>query len=135
MAPDQLINYFNGHLIVTKVENSGAFLSLGNDLPGSVKSVLLSILPTLVLIFGLFYLFSKTSMPAITMIGLGSIVGGGIGNIFDRIVHGSVTDFLYIHFDLFHTGVFNMADVSIMAGTGLILLQSLVRKKTSDHLT
>ena len=55
------------------------------------------------------------------MIGLSFIIGGGIGNIYDRIVHGSVTDFLHIDLGLFRTGIFNMADVSIMVGMGIVL--------------
>jgi len=51
-------------------------------------------------------------------------VGGGIGNMFDRYLYGSVTDFLHIDLGWLRTGVFNMADVSVMVGTALILLHS-----------
>ena len=49
-------------------------------------------------------------------IGLCSVAGGGIGNIFDRVMYGSVTDFLYVRVGIFQTGIFNFADVSITAG-------------------
>lgn len=62
-------------------------------------------------------------------IGVCFLIGGGIGNIYDRIVYGSVTDFLHMDFVLFKTGIFNMADVSIMTGIGLLLLQTLLAKK------
>ena len=58
------------------------------------------------------------------------IIGGGIGNIFDRIVYGSVTDFLYLNFGgIMKTGIFNIADLSVTTGMILILISSF--KKTS----
>ena len=57
------------------------------------------------------------------------IVGGGFGNIYDRIVHGSVTDFMHINFIIFQTGVFNVADVSIMTGTFILLIQAYIKRK------
>ena len=56
------------------------------------------------------------------IIAFGLIIGGGIGNLYDRVVFGRVTDFLHMNFHFFQTGVFNMADVSIMTGTFIMLL-------------
>ena len=68
--------------------------------------------------------------------GLGFIVGGGIGNMIDRILLGSVTDFLHMDFVLFRTGIFNAADVSIMVGMFLLLFQSFFhRSDTKSVLT
>ena len=53
-----------------------------------------------------------------------TIIGGGIGNIYDRILYSSVTDFLYLEFGKLHTGIFNMADVSVVIGVLLILVNS-----------
>ena len=61
-------------------------------------------------------------MSKITFLGICFIIGGGIGNIFDRIWHGSVTDFIYIEYQPFHTGVFNVADLSITTGALLIII-------------
>lgn len=49
------------------------------------------------------------------------VIGGGIGNLADRIIHGSVTDFLHLDLGVLQTGIFNFADVSIMAGLMMIL--------------
>ena len=66
----------------------------------------------------------------ISIIGFSLIIGGGIGNIFDRIVYGSVTDFLYLDFGgIFKTGIFNIADLSVTTGMILILISSF--KKNS----
>ena len=61
-------------------------------------------------------------MPRGILLGLACIVGGGIGNLWDRTLYGSVTDFMLIDFDVVRTGIFNVADVSIMVGVGLVLL-------------
>jgi len=122
------ISIIDNHVTLTKVENTGAFLSAGNDLPDVVRLVLLTILPLVVLGFGLYYLLSKKDLPIALQIGLCFLIGGGIGNIYDRIRFGSVTDFLHIDFGLFRTGIFNLADVSIMIGIGILFIQSFKKK-------
>ena len=58
------------------------------------------------------------------------IVGGGVANVFDRIVYGSVTDFMHIDFGgSLRTGIFNIADVSVMVGLGCLLVASFRNKK------
>lgn len=123
------IELIDHYLTLTKVENSGAFLSLGHTLPSHIKTILLNIIPLLALIAGIVFILVKTSLPKISVIGLSFIIGGGIGNIYDRILYGSVTDFLHIDFIIFRTGIFNFADVSIMVGMFLVLIQTLSQKK------
>ena len=125
---DEQIGLLHNYLTLMKVENTGAFLSVGNSLPASVRFFLLSLLPLIALGYGLFYLFTKADLSKIRLAGLCFAIGGGIGNIYDRILYGSVTDFLHIDFIIFQTGVFNMADVSIMTGMLLILIHSFFKK-------
>lgn len=128
VASNAQITLFRDHLTVTKVENTGAFLSMGNTLPATAKNILLSALPLGVLAFIFGYALRK-KIPAVPLTGICFIIGGGIGNLFDRILYGSVTDFLHIDFGLFRTGIFNMADVSIVTGTLLILFYSLLKRR------
>jgi len=114
---------------LTKVENSGAFLSLGDNMPYIFRLVLLTGLPLMFLAYGLYYLFAKPNLPGSMQIALCFLIGGGIGNLYDRIVHGSVTDFMHMNFQIFQTGVFNIADISIMIGIGILLIQSLAKKQ------
>lgn len=114
------------HILLTKVENSGAFLSLGNSLPQFTRTFLFSALPVLLLGFGFYYLLTNKNIPTVKLIGFCFVIGGGLGNIFDRIVHGSVTDFMHISFPVFRTGIFNMADVSITFGVLIVIFQSFV---------
>jgi signal peptidase II len=134
VAPYEIISVLNNHLTVTHAENPGAFLSLGDSLPKAAKNILLSILPLLVLAIVFYYTITKHTIPRATLVGLCFIIGGGIGNIFDRIVYGSVTDFLHIKLGIFQTGIFNLADLSIVSGTLIILLHSLFKKKQSGEV-
>ncbi|MDX2045747.1 MAG: signal peptidase II [Chitinophagaceae bacterium] len=121
----------NDHLTVTRVENTGAFLSFGDSLPGPVKNILLSVLPLIALSAGFIIIIVKKTIPGMALLGFCFVIGGGTGNIFDRIAYGSVTDFLHLDLGIFETGIFNMADVSIMTGTFIILLQIFSAKGRS----
>lgn len=130
---NQVIRLVNDNFILTKVENKGAALSLGENLHPTLKLVLLQILPLFVLAFLFRLLLIKNNYTASTIIGFCFIIGGGIGNIYDRILYGSVTDFMHIQVGIFKTGIFNMADVSVVVGVLLILMETLIsnqRKKT-----
>ena len=112
----QTISLVQDNVVLTKVENTGAFLSLGDDLSPMVKNILLSGLPALTMLLLLVWLFRQSDLSKGLMVGLCCVLGGGIGNIFDRIAYGSVTDFMYLQWGFLHTGVFNCADVSITLG-------------------
>lgn len=130
------ISIIKDRFTLTKVENSGAFLSLGDQMPYIFRLIILTGLPLLFLGYGLYFLFSKPNLPITFQIAVCCLVGGGIGNLYDRIVHGSVTDFMHMDFHIFQTGVFNFADVSIMIGVGMLLIKSFIASKKSaiDHL-
>ena len=111
-----------------KVENTGAFLGMGSELPESLRVLLLIVLPVIVLVGITVYTYLDKSLDKTSIIGFSLIIGGGIGNIFDRIVYGSVTDFLYLNFEFFKTGIFNIADLSVTIGMILILISSFKKK-------
>jgi signal peptidase II len=126
-------SFFNGHVTLLNVENTGAFLSLGDNLPNPFRFILLTMLPVLALLAGLSYVIAKKNITKLSLVGIVFVIGGGMGNIYDRIVHGSVTDFMHLRFGVFQTGVFNAADVSIMIGAGLVLLDTLINKKAQHN--
>ena len=129
LAENETIQWLGDHLTITKVENSGAFLSWGDHLSGLTRNLLLSILPTLFIAFGIFYILSRNTFSRTGLVGTCFIIGGGIGNIIDRVMMGSVTDFLFIRIGFFHTGIFNFADLSIMTGAVLVLIHFILRNK------
>ena len=112
-----------------KVENTGAFLGMGSELSEIPRILLLIILPVIVLISITLYTYIDKTLDKLSITGFSLIIGGGIANIFDRIVFGSVTDFLYINLGgIFKTGIFNIADLSVTTGMILILISSFKRK-------
>ena len=117
------------YFILTNVENSGAFLGMGSDFSPFIKTIFLLILPIIVLICIMVYVYRDKQIDKISLIGFCFIIGGGIANIYDRILYGSVTDFLFIDLGgIFKTGIFNIADLSVTIGMILILLMSFKSK-------
>ena len=112
-------SYFNDMFVWIFAENEGAFLGWGSDLTGIWNILLLKLLPIL-LILGLFYmtLFSKDLLKN-QVVPFSMILGGGLSNLFDRIVHGKVVDFMNVGIGDLRTGIFNVADMIIL--TGIIL--------------
>jgi len=134
IAPNERISVIKHNLILTKVENSGAAYSFGSDLSPMVKTIVLQVIPAIVLLLLLGLLLVKKEYEREIIFGFCFIVGGGIGNIFDRIAYGSVTDFVYVDFGFFATEIFNMADVSIVFGTLIVLAYSIFGKKEAPNL-
>ncbi len=128
IAKEERIHVIKDNFLLTKVENEGAAWSVGSDLSPLLKIIFLQIIPTLVLVFLLRHILIQTKYKKETVVGFAFIIGGGIGNLFDRIVHNSVTDFLILDLGLIKTEIFNLADVSIMVGSILVLFSVLINK-------
>jgi signal peptidase II len=133
IGDDEEISLIADRVTLTRVENKGAFLSLGSELPALVKSIILSFIPIVAITLALVYIFRERKLSHFVLAGYAFVLGGGIGNLFDRVWYGSVTDFLHIDFGIFETGIFNMADVSIMTGIGLLILSAFRKKDTAGH--
>jgi len=131
----EIIPVIDGYFTLTMVENKGAFLSAGSSLPYYIRLILLTLIPIAFLTYGLWLIIQKKDMPQMLAIGWCFVIGGGIGNLYDRIIHGSVTDFLHLDFKLFQTGIFNMADVSIMTGMFIIILGQFLNSMTQNSYT
>lgn len=123
------INVIGDYLILTKVENTGAFLGMGDSIPRPLYKVLMILIPLLVIGYTIFYLIKREDLSTWLVIGISLILGGGLGNIYDRILYGSVTDFLYFDFIIFHTGVVNMADIFVTTGFFLVLFAIYINRK------
>jgi signal peptidase II len=102
--------------------NYGAFLSLGASLPESWRQGLWSVGVGVVLVALLGYALFARSMDRPTLVALALIVAGGGSNLYDRIVYdGYVIDFLNVGIGPVRTGIFNVADMGIMAGAFIML--------------
>lgn len=128
----QYTHYFNNRFTLTRVENTGAFLSVGNTLAGPVRFIVLNLLPLLAVVAGLVFMLTR-ELNRTTLASIILIVGGGFGNIYDRIKYGSVTDFMHINFGFFQTGIFNVADVMILVGMLMLLFHSFFKKTGEEE--
>jgi signal peptidase II len=124
------ISVIKNFVTLMKVENTGAFLSWGSSLPQPFKLILLSVLPVVVLALAFLFVLTQKDLSKLTVVAICFVLGGGIGNIYDRVMHGSVTDFLHIDFVIFQTGVFNMADVSVMLGMFFVLVEAYLKRRS-----
>ncbi len=127
---DQVIKIIGDNFIMTRVQNSGAFLGMGSELNDTLRLILLLILPVVVLGGVIYYILKNKALDRLSLIAFCCIIGGGIANVFDRIVEGSVTDFFYIKLtDIIRTGIFNVADMSVTFGMILLLIASFIHRK------
>ncbi|WP_340065253.1 signal peptidase II [Ascidiimonas aurantiaca] len=130
---NEYIELVGKNVILTRVENTGAFLGFGSTFPPVIKSFLFLIIPAFILLFILGYLIFKKQLNLNVGLALAFITGGGLGNVYDRIFKEGVTDFLYVDIWIFETGIFNLADVSVTAGTLYLLFYNLRYRMPQDE--
>ena len=117
-------------LTLLYAENSGAFLSLGANLPPETRSLIFSGVVAVALAVGMYALMTNRIGGTADSIAVAFILGGGIGNLVDRVARGGrVSDFLYVALGPLHTGVFNVADVAITGGVIWLLISWMLAKK------
>jgi len=105
------------------LENTGAFLGLGADWPLAVRTAVFGIGNGLLLI-ALAVLAVRARWPRRALLGVALFIGGGASNLLDRITSGVVIDFMNVGIGSLRTGIFNVADMAIMLGAGILVLES-----------
>jgi signal peptidase II len=118
------ITYLNDTVRLLYVENTGAALSLGDELPKAASFWLLSMLPLIILgVVFVYTLKNLQQMGTMKIFSIALVFSGGIGNIIDRIVFDRhVTDFMNLGIGNLRTGIFNVADICVTSGViGLLL--------------
>ena len=109
-------------LVLRYAENRGAFLSLGAGFSRPVRTVTFIAFPFVVLACMIAYLLRRGGVGWSTLVGFSLIVGGGAGNLLDRLFRdGRVTDFIMVGIGGLHTGIFNLADLTVLAGCVVLL--------------
>jgi signal peptidase II len=109
--------------------NYGSFLSVGDSLPDVWRHGLLSVGLGCVLLGLLAYLFISKSIDPRAVLALSLFVGGGTGNLLDRLLYGgNVVDFINIGIGSVRTGIFNVADVAISLGMVLLVFREIRAK-------
>ncbi|RYZ95722.1 MAG: signal peptidase II [Sphingobacteriaceae bacterium] len=124
-------SYFNNIFRLEYVENTGAALSLGDNLPQPYSFILLTLLPILFMVGLIIYsVYNIRTLDKLQLVALSLITAGGIGNIIDRIAYDRhVTDFMNMGIGNVRTGIFNVADMCVTAGVIVIFFSYSKHKK------
>ena len=123
LDPSESFSYLSGVVQIQYSENTGAILGLGANLPDGMRDLIFMISSGIVIFGMLWFALSTREMTLVSLIGSALVIGGGLGNLWDRIFNdGVVIDFMHIGIGSLRTGIFNLADVAIFAGAGLIII-------------
>ncbi len=117
-ASIELTGFFN----LVHVRNEGAAFSLLADQPGWQRFFFIALSLT-VSAFIVWWL--RKPAAALQQTAFALILGGALGNVIDRIIHGNVVDFLDLHFMGWHWPAFNVADSAIVLAAGILVWMSL----------
>jgi signal peptidase II len=124
------LSWWNDFFVLTYSINHGAFLGLGSNLPEAIRNLIFSGLVGLFLIGFTIYALRDKHMNSLQHFACGMVISGGFSNLYDRITNnGGVVDFMNMGIGSLRTGIFNVADMAIMAGVFLLVIYSY---KTED---
>lgn len=120
-----VLSYGFDTLRLQYAENTGAFLSLGAELPGQARFWIFTVLATALLLAMCVYVFLSQQMTALMVVSISMMIGGGLSNLIDRIFNnGAVVDFINLGIGDIRTGIFNIADMVVLLGVVLLLISS-----------
>lgn len=123
LSPGRVVTFAADTVRLQMTENAGAFLSLGASWPASIRQMIFTIGAGIVVGAIALYALADTRGGVARAVALALISGGGLSNLFDRVTYGGhVVDFLNIGVGTLRTGIFNVADMGVMAGVVLLLM-------------
>jgi signal peptidase II len=108
---------------ITHTENTGAAFSLFADSSAPWKTGMLIAFSVVALVVVSVLLWKNNHAHVLTGVALSLILGGAIGNLWDRVVSGRVVDFLLFYIGRYQWPVFNLADSAIVVGAALLVLE------------
>jgi len=117
-----------GFFYITHVENRGAAFSLFAQSPSAWKIGILVTFSIVALVIVSALLWRSSHTMTTTGIGLALILGGALGNLWDRLLSGRVVDFLLFYIGSYQWPAFNVADSAIVVGAGLLAIEILFAK-------
>jgi signal peptidase II len=117
------IQVIPGFFRITHTENTGAAFSLFADSPSHWKTAALITFSVVAMIVVSILLWKQSRAFTITGIAFSLILGGAVGNLWDRVASGRVVDFLLFYVRQYQWPVFNLADSAIVVGASLLVLE------------
>ena len=127
------IQIIPGFFSLTHTENTGAAFSLFADSTGPWKTGLLIAFSVAALVVVSILLWKNHHAHVAAGVGLSLIMGGALGNLWDRAVRGRVVDFLLFYVKRYQWPVFNLADSAIVIGAGLLIIEILFAKSGAHN--
>jgi len=122
---------FYDSLRLQLTENPGSFLSLGASLPEQLRFTLFTAAVAVVLAGLVCAALFARRLTTARFVALALLAGGGISNLIDRLLNdGRVTDFLNVGIGTLRTGIFNLADMAILAGALLLVVKMRAENST-----
>ena len=118
---------------LTHVENRGAAFGLFADSPSEWKIGVLVLFSIIALVVVSALLWRNSHSMNTTGVGLALILGGAVGNLWDRLVSGQVLDFLLFYIGKYQWPAFNVADSAIVIGAGLLVIEILFAKSPASE--
>jgi signal peptidase II len=128
------IQIIPGFFRLTHTENTGAAFSLFADSPSHWKTALLIGFSAIAMVVVSVLLWRQSHALSVTGIALSLILGGAVGNLWDRVASGRVVDFLLFYYKRYQWPVFNLADSAIVIGASLLVLEILFSQPKSDSI-
>jgi signal peptidase II len=122
------IQVIPGFFRITHVENTGAAFGLFADSPSQWKVGVLVLFSLVALVIVSTLLWRNSHTMSSTGIGLSLILGGALGNLWDRVLNGHVVDFLLFYLGQYQWPAFNVADSAIVIGAGLLVMEIIFAK-------
>src|SRR3954462_5378878 len=119
------IQVIPGFFRITHTENTGAAFSLFADSPSHWKTAMLISFSVIAMIVVSVLLWKQSRVLTMSGIALSLILGGAVGNLWDRVASGRVVDFLLFYVKQYQWPVFNLADSCIVIGACLLVLEIL----------
>ena len=126
------IQIIPGFFRLTHTENTGAAFSLFADSPSHWKTGLLIAFSVVAMIVVVALLWKQQRPLTLSGIALSLILGGAVGNLWDRVASGRVVDFLLFYVRTHQWPVFNLADSAIVVGASLLVIEILFHKAPSQ---
>jgi signal peptidase II len=122
LASSPPLSYWGDVFRLQYTENHGAFLGLGVILPTTVRFWIFTVMVTCLLLAIFVYLMRHPDASGRLAVALTLILTGGVSNLIDRFINdGGVIDFMNMGIGGLRTRIFNVADMIIMAGLGLVI--------------
>ncbi len=122
-----------GFFRLTHVQNSGAAFGLFADSSSEWKVAILVLFSLLALAVVSALLWKNSHSMSTTGVGLALILGGALGNLWDRLLTGHVVDFLDFYLGTYHWPAFNIADSAIVVGALLLVGEILFTKSPAEQ--